>query len=216
MDEKKMISAEQMDEIIEERFPGYGVVDYYGQELIVSRLVPFEVFSGIVRKVIDACFSEGTGEYLPENKEFALRMCVVEMYTNVRMPKDVEKLYGILYGTDLYEKVLGEISGYQYEAMIDAIDAGIEARNNANRRLFEHELQEAMEQFAQIGQSVQELFSSISPESVRKMVDAIGEHGIDEEKLVQAVVAEQNRIRGEGAEAEVIRFPAAESEPNGE
>ena len=200
--EEAMISVEKMDEIIEERFPDFSVVDYYGQELIIRRTVPYEIFSGIVQRAVEACFNSDTGEYLPENRDFAVRLCVIGAYTNVRMPENVEKQYRMLYGTDLYTRVIREIDDDQWDAMIDAISDGISVRNEANRVMFERGMQTVSDQIEQIGQNLQTIFNDVSTEDLRKFVDAIGANGIDEEKLVQAVVAEQNKAR-ENAVAEV-------------
>ena len=200
--EEKMISVEKMDEIIEERFPGFSVVNYYGQELIVKHTVPFDIFSGIVQHVIDACFGGDTGEYIPANLDFAIRLCIMGAYTNVRMPQNIEKQYRMLYGTDLYNAVIREIDDDQWEAMFEAIHDGIDVRNDTNRVMFERGMQAVSDQIGQIGQNLQSLFSGVSSDDLQKLVGAIGENGIDEEKLVQAVVTEQNKAREEIAEAD--------------
>ena len=213
MDDKvKLISIEKMDEAMEERFPTYETVDYYGNNLVIEKLIPFTTFDEIVSRVSDICFNSETGEYLPQNKDFAIRLCVINAYTNVNIPENVEHQYRILYGTDIVDTVLKYINRDQYIAMVDAINETIRARNNANYIAFKHDVQQVVDQVVMLGDRFAEMFGDVTPDDIKGFLDAIGEDGVNEEKIVHAIVAEQNKQRGE-----VIQFPASdEGEPDGE
>lgn len=193
--EDKMISVAKMDEIMDERFPNFVSVDYYGEELRIRRVIEFDTFTEIVQSVVRACFRENDGAYMPENKDYAIRLCVIDAYSNVRLPDNKDKRYKMTYCSDLFDTIVSEISVSQYEAMIDAIEEGIMARNDMNRQLFEHGTQIVTDEIAELGKQLGELFGGVSPEDLQKLVSAVGEGGVDEEKLVQAVVAEQNKLR---------------------
>lgn len=219
MAEKNVISIGKMDEIIKDYFPEYEVVDWRGEELTVRKFLPYSLVVEIVSKVTDACFDE-QGEYHPEVKEFAIRLCYLEAATNVRIPENVEKQYLFLFGSDLWEAVLSGVNLDQYNYVLDAIDEKIEVRNDANRAAFEREVNTVIESLNQIGEQAKTLFENIAPEDLQAMISAIGENGIDEEKLAQAVVRTQNEIREEeaagGETNNVVPFPATDGEQGGE
>ena len=203
------ITFDKISEIKADYFPDESVVDYHGEELIVKRVIPFNLFCLIVRHVTDLCFNPETMEYMPEKLEFAIRLCVADAYTNISFPGDTEEQYGILYGTDLWDVLMDYISTSQYADMCNAIHSAISVRNNANRAMFEREIQMITSQVEQLGQDLAGIFNGVSANDVKNLVSAIGNGGVDEEKIVQAVVAEQNKLRGD-ASGEVIQFPLAD------
>ena len=198
--EMKMISIEKMDEIMNDYFPAAETVDFHGEELTVQKRIPFATVCELVRKVADACFDDN-GEFSPEVRDFALRLCCVEAYTNVRLPEDnVEHQYEIVGRSDLWYVMMREIDQGQMDEINNAIQDRIDARLDANRAAFEHDVNKMLDAVNEIGKQVSDLFNNVSTEDIQKLVAALGEHGVDEEKIVQAVVAEQNKAREAKAE----------------
>jgi len=209
-DEQKMISVSKIDEIMEDRFQNIEIVDYYGEELAIHKVVSFAVFAEIVRRVSDVCFYPDTGEFLPERMEFAIRLCVINAYTNVRLPEDTEHQYSIIYRTDLWDTVSRYISMAQYNAMVNAIQDTVCVKNDANKAEFDRAVNEVLTQISEVGSQLNEIFGSVSSDDIQNLVNAISAGRIDEEKIVKAVVAEQNKLRGDMTGGEVIAFPTAE------
>lgn len=209
--ETKMISIETMDEILSDHFPTAEVTDFYGQEIIVQKRIPFALMSELVQKVADACFSD-EGEYMPEIRDFALRLCCVEAYTNIRLPQEnVEHQYEIVGCAELWRIVANCIDQDQLEQICDAIQDRIQARLDSNRAAFEREINKLTQALDEMGKQVTELFGSVSPEDLQALLSAIGENGVDEEKIVKAVVAEQNKARDN-----VVELPVKEAAEDGE
>lgn len=214
MAENKMISIEKMDEILNDRFPVDMVTDYYGEELVVHRFIPYTAQRELVRTVADACFSD-KGEYMPEVREFAFRICVIEAYTNVRLPENnIEHQYRIIFHSDLWDVIKKIIPISQIDNLKDSIQERIDAKNNANRAMFEREIQSAIDMINSIGEQLSGMFDGISAEDVQSLVRAIGD-GVDETKIVEAVVDRQNQLR-EGQDNNVVQFPVSEEEEDGE
>lgn len=193
--EMKMISIEKMDEIMNDYFPAEETVDFHGEELTVQKRIPFALVCEMVKKVADSCFNED-GEYSPEVRDFAMKLCCVEAFTNVRLPENnVEHQYQIINRTDLWFRMLQVIDPYQMDEINNAIQDRIDARLDANRAAFEHDVNRMLDAVNDVGKQVSDLFNNVSTEDIQKLVAALGEHGVDEEKIVQAVVAEQNKAR---------------------
>lgn len=214
MAEQNMVSIEKLDEIMSDHFPAVEVVEWHGTELEIRKTISAATMYDLVRKVANACFDETTGEYLSEVRDFAERVAIVSAYTNVQLPDDdTEHLYDILYRTDLYDAVWKNICSDQLLAISDAIDQRIETRTEANRAMFEREVQNIIDSVQQLGEQISQLFDGITPEDLKAMISAIGEGGVDEEKIVQAVVAEQNKARGDD---NIVQFPVSEETTDGE
>lgn len=203
MAKEKMISIEKMDEILNDYFPEETTVDFHGEELVIQKMIgPDELFD-LVRQIADGCFLPD-GTYAPEVFDLLLRAGIVTEYSNVRLPQNVDHMNRILYGTDLYDTVVAHISAGQYNAAYDAVWERINARNNMNKALFENEIQRAVSGIQSLGDQMAQLFGEVSADDIKALVGAIGENGIDEEKLVQAVVEKQNALREEKPDLSVI------------
>ncbi len=192
-DKVKMISVGKLDEIMEERFPVSETFDYYGEELIIRKVIPFSVFAEIVQRISDLCFNSETGEYMPESLDFAERLCVTEAYTNVRLPRDMEKQYQILYRTDLWNYIVSIIDSDQYSAMMNAIYERIKIKNDTNRKEFEDMLMKSTSLITDFAKDFTDLVGGINVEDLQNLVKAIGDGGIDEGKLAEAVILAQNK-----------------------
>ena len=203
MAEEKMISIEKMDEIMKDYFPETETVDYHGQELVIRKTIEPEDMFELVRQIADGCFSPD-GTYMPEVFDMLLRAGTIGEYSNVRLPKEVGHMGRILYGSDLYETVWRHISREQHDAVTDAVWERINARNNMNKVLFENEIQRAVDGIQSLGEQLAQLFGEVSADDIKALVGAIGEGGIDEGKLVQAVVEKQNALREEKPDLSVI------------
>lgn len=208
MDEMKRITSQEMKEIMDDRFPIDNVIDYHGLELHVKRVIPVAVMKTIVESVTSSCFNSETGEYMPEFKEFAINLCIVQAFTNIELPEDRDEQYRLLFSTDLMAHIIPAIDSDVLDNMTRAIYERCNVINDANRVAFEHELMTVMQSVTQIADGIDGLFSGLSQSDIQNLVHAIGANGIDEEKLVKAVVSEQNRLRGE-EDGNVTPFPFA-------
>lgn len=204
------IGFEKIEEIMNDYFPVVNYVEWNGTEIEVHSHIPYVLAREIVRKVADACFNDD-GEYAPEVMGLAFRICVVESYTNIAMKEDPEWQNRLMYGTNLWDVVTAAISDDQLGMMEQSINRRIKARLDTNRAEFEHGVNEVINGMQQLSEQFNSMMAGVEPDDLKRMIQAIGENGIDEGKIVQAVVAEQNKARDN-----VVVFPAAEVTADGE
>ena len=190
----KKVAYETIKGIMNERCQQVETLDWYDAEITVQKVIPFQTASGIVRTVADACFHEGTGEYMPEMMNIALRMCVFDAYTDIEIPDDPEEQNLLLFGTGLWDKVTALIDEDQLGTIELAANRRIKARLDTNRAEFEHAVNTVVESMEELGSQMAGLLNDVTPDDIRRMIAAVGENGIDEAKIVQAVVAEQNKV----------------------
>lgn len=193
MAESKVLTADGIMEYITDHHGDLKITETLGEyEFEIAEFVPFEVAKLIVQKVSEACFSSN-GEYQPEMKDFAMRLFTILGYTNVSIPtvdtQDLESLndiYKILYLSDLYEIILGNINWPQFEEITRAIDEKINYLKSANIDGIKKEIDKAMSGISGISDSLEKVFDNISSDDIEKIASAIENNKIDESKLVAA------------------------------
>lgn len=213
MKERNNVPYEPIMEAVKDKYGDSVVVDFLDFEINVRRTISYAEFCGVVNGVVESCFDRDSGVFLPENRAFATMLAVTATYTDLELPADTEEQYKLLYGGNLYETISAYIDDGQYRDLCMAIKAKIEAINNANYVLFKSETERALEAMRKLVGSVEEnfnrMFAGLDDGDIRRMVQAIGENGIDEEKIARAVASEMNARREE--QEKVIPFPAQET-----
>lgn len=90
------------------------------QLITVKERLPLQEYLNIVNHILRDCKSED-GQLAFEIVDFALRLNVIGAYTFIDLPKDINKLYDIIYFTDLYDAIAQEISQIQLNNIIETI-----------------------------------------------------------------------------------------------
>ena len=204
------ISFEKIEEVMNDHFPLTDSIDWHNIEIEFMSCIPFAAASKLIQDVADACFTDD-GDYMPEVMNFALRAGVIGLYTNIELPTDADAMNRLLFGTDLWDRVTLVIDEAQLGMIEQSINRRIKARLDTNKAEFERGVRQVLDGMAQLADQMNGLFDGVSNDDLKNMITAIGENGIDEGKLVQAVVAEQNKTRDN-----VVEFPAAAEEPDEE
>lgn len=162
------------------------VLDWNGSELTVKKVLAIDEMAAFAESSADYCFSGIDGAYSPEFKDFAVRMNTVKFYSNVKIPENVETLYDLLYTTDIVEKIISNVNGDQYSALLSAIDKKIEYMADVRRAEEEKRVNDAIAALGTLIDSVNNLFSGIGREDIEKIVSAVGDSGLNEERLMDA------------------------------
>lgn len=166
------------------------VVDWHGVEVTITRTLSLQSMLEFVTSVADSCFADD-GDYLPEVKEFAICRNVLERYANFRMPQDVSKCYELICGTDAVEVVLNHVNFKQYNTILDAIDEKIQFRLDTMTDKLHAQIDEMMHALGDLQEQTKHVFDDISEEDMQKMVAAIENGGLNEEKIVAAYLGQK-------------------------
>lgn len=105
--------------------PGYVDVEtknWNGISIEVHRTLNFTDAMRFVDMVISLTYDEMTGSYTPELKDLGIRKSVIDLYTNVELPTDIEECHEVLYETNLFELVLSLINSRQLNMIVASID----------------------------------------------------------------------------------------------
>lgn len=188
----KRISVNAMDEILK-RFENTETVQWNGMEVIITRNLSLEDMLAFADSVVKSCFDQTTGAYMPEVKDFVVRINVMERYANFTMPSKAERQYDIVMQSGAYEMILDHINMAQFGELMRAIDAKLQNAADANVQMVFKQFNDVVTAFEGLQEKVGALFSGVDPADIGNLMSAMSEHGIDEEKVVQAYIAEQEK-----------------------
>lgn len=188
-DKVKRISVNAMDDAAKKNYVRVVTKDWNGHELVINRFLSLNDVLKFSKKVLASCFAQDTNEYLPEIRDFAVRSAVVEMYANVRLPDTLEHQYELLYMTDIFDAVYAEIDKRQFNVMLNAINDKIDMIAEANIQMLQAKIDDAAHSVSAIVNQVAALFDGVNDGDIKKFIDAVGEGGIDEEKIVHLLTA---------------------------
>ena len=188
MAKTKKVSIRSIEEAVEDKAQSTIIVDFNGVEITVKRMLSFYDMMRFVRDVVGGCFADDTGRYMPEVFPFMIRLCVLAYYTNVNIPQNVEKQYEFAYATGLYEAVIEHINQTQFNDIANAIYTGINHTANMNISEIHTKFTSIQETLAEFVEQLGGIFSGIDSADIENVLKAVGDHGIDEEKLMRAYI----------------------------
>ena len=185
MSDNKMISIASMDKIVNDVEESV-TINFHGEELVVKKFLPFVDMIKFVNEVVEGCFDDDNGAYLPEAKTFLAQINTVSYYSNVRLPDDPKHKYDILNKTDLVEVIANAVDRTQYQAIIRSIEEKINYRVAMNEQAFNSRMNATITTIEALVDSIKDSFDGVTPDDVRKLISAINNNSIDEGKLVEA------------------------------
>ena len=183
---EKRISINAFEKVMKTDFENIEVFDWHGIEVTVRRTLPFREVLEFVNSVVNSCFTADTGDYVPEARDFAIYSNVLDKYANFTMPKKLGDQYELIYRTDAFEKVREHIDTAQFQSICRSIDEKVRYRVNTNIEAVQKQIDDLSAVCEQIQTRLSETFEGISREEIKTLIGALGEHGLDEKKLVEA------------------------------
>ena len=186
--ETNKISTEALEQVLEATYTPVSTTEWNGLELMVRRTITLAETMEFVKFVTDICFADETNEYIPEVRDYAIKLFILEHYTNLELPKETENKYAIIYQTDIIPTVLNMLDGQQFNDIIRAIDTKLDYMAESNIEAITKHMNEAMALIENFGKQFSELFGGVDQESMTKIVDSLA-NGIDEGKMMDAYLA---------------------------
>lgn len=163
-------------------------IEWGGVNISVKNLLPWSEFKTLISNIVEACFDDESGEYDASMVDPAMRLGVLEMYTNLPMSTDGNENYKIAYCPGLYDKVVHAINEGQYFALHSATADEIKRRVDVNKNMIERKVDEAYTMISAMQEQLKDIFGGIEGGDMAKMLNAIADGRFDEQKLAKAVV----------------------------
>lgn len=182
----KKISVNAFEKAMKETYTPTETFDWNGIEVTVKKNLSLKEMLEFVDSVVKSCFTKDTNAYMPEIKDFATKVCVLEKYANFAMPRNAEAQYTLIYQTDAVERVLSYVNLQQFNEICDAIDKKVENLAQANIEAVNRQMDELYNAFDNLQSQLAGLFEGVNNDDIRAVAGALANGTLDEEKLVKA------------------------------
>lgn len=188
---EKKVSISAVDNIISERFLNVVTEQWYDVEVKMRRSLPFTEVLAFVDDVVQSCFQRN-GAYVPEVLDFAIKSNIISKYTNVSMPDNLEHRYAILYNSDLVDFVCQHINMQQLQEMVNSINRKLAYMCDTNTVSVQNRLNDLISAFETMQEKTEAMFGDVTPDDMTRLVGAIGDGALTEEKIVEAYMKHKN------------------------
>ena len=188
MPEKKVkkISVNAFEEAAGIKYGETAEMKWKGLTIDVRHRLTLREMVWFVDDVVDSCFDDEDGTYYPQYEQFLICKNVVERYTNLTLPQNVEKQYELLVGSNIAAYVIEMVDKLQYDEIIRTIDKKIGHRRQLEAEGAKRRIDDAYRKIVEIAEQLNKMFTDITPEDIAKVVGAVADGKIDEHKIVDA------------------------------
>lgn len=159
-----------------------------GLEIEVKRFLTMEEMFDFTNTVFETCFRQDDSSYRPEVKDFIVRSCILDFYTNVEVPDNLRDRYDMVYRYGVIPEAMKYIDQTQFNAIMAAIDCKIEDKLNTNVERIERDIAEVGRIIDEVKVQFNGIFDGIDNETIRQVAAAIANMNIDPAVLAKSVV----------------------------
>ena len=99
----------------------YKRVNWHNAELYVKPLLTFEEFRNAVCDIVQCC-TDKDGIFIPELFDFSVRVNTLNSFSFIELPKEFDRLYMVVYGSDLYDVVCKSVNRAQLDALYKTVE----------------------------------------------------------------------------------------------
>ena len=187
----KKVSVNAMDAIME-NIENTVSVDWNGTEIVITKTLSLMDMLSFVDGVVKSCFDDANNSYIPEAMDFAIRCNILERYANFSLPKNLEAKYDIVMQSGAVEMVVERINNAQFNQIVRSIESKVKNIADMNIHMLYRQFNEVLNSFNAMQEKLGSLFAGLDPGDINKLVGAISERGMDEEKLVKAYMEQKS------------------------
>lgn len=191
---EKRISVNAFEKQVNASKPENIITFMWGDiEVTVKRRLPLSEYVDFVEGVVKECFTKDDFTYLPEIKNFAINCNVLTKYANFTLPSSIHNQYELIYDSNAVSEVLKYVDGNQFDDIIDAIDAKIDAELRLGASMIQIQTSKLVAAISDLEEKFTEIFSGVDKGEMLKMIDAITDGKFDETRLISAYFDQKKR-----------------------
>lgn len=183
---QKNISINTFDKIMKATYEPTATVSWNDTDIVIKRTLSLQEMMEFVEAVVQLCFENESGKYIPEIRDFAIKLNTLTKYANFTMPRNINHQYQLIYCTDAFEKVLTKVNPQQFNEMCAAIDRRMAHESAANVFDMEKRMDSLVTAFENLEHSMSQVYGNVSGEQMVDLIDAMKNSRLDETKLVNA------------------------------
>lgn len=200
---EKKVSIALFDKIAKANFQNENTIQWYETEVRVKHTLTLAEMLSFVDDVVGSCFHDQMG-YMPEVKDFAIKSNILTRYANFSMPDNLEHRYQMVYGTDAVDAVCSAIDTVQLQEIVNSINSKIRFLCDSKANLIQERINSVLETMEEMRDNTKDIFGGLSQDDLKALMGAITEHGLSEQKIVEAYMEQKRaeRLADEAAAAE--------------
>lgn len=188
----KKISINALEKCIE-RKPEIVNIEWNGLDITIKTRLSFEEMMAFVDGVAESCFAADTKAFIPVAKDFVIGCLVIEMYSNLTLPQNVNKKYEIISGCDVVDVILENVDKAQFDNIVKSINEKIRYLIEENLAQATIKTNDLLYSVSDIESKVGDLVSKITPDDMRTLITSISNGKLDEGKLMEAYLESKNK-----------------------
>lgn len=203
---RKRVSINALEKVMKSTYTPEEVITWHDIEVTITKTLPLKDVIGMVNDVVESCFALEDGDFLPEIRDFAIKSAVLEKYANFTMPSNTSAQYDLVYRTDAFAAVCAHINIEQFNEICLAVDRKLQYKTDSNVEAINRQMQTLFDSFEDIEKNLSSLFEGMNNESMAKLVDAIANGQLDEEKLMKSYFDEKeaHEVKPEQPELKLV------------
>ena len=188
MNKTKKISINEFENAVNEGYEEYITAEWRGLPIVIKQTLSLSEMIAFVDGVASACFGQEDMAYVPAAEDFAIRTAIIELYTNIRLPTNIHKKYDLLYRSDIVDFICNNVNRSQYEAIMRATHTKIDHISDSNVAAANKQFENLFATFENLQTQMEDMLEGVDEEDIKKLVGAIGNGKIDEDKIVKAYI----------------------------
>ena len=160
----------------------YGIehINWNGLEVEINKTLDFKEAMTFVDNIVSLVYDKESISYMPELKDIAIRRSVIDLYTNIELPNDINECHRILYETNLFEFVIGKINGRQFNMLIASANDKLEYITQSNIDAINRKFGELISVFEDIASK----FEGVDTDKMQAALDGLQKLGMDANSVI--------------------------------
>ena len=182
----KKISINALERVMKGNYEPTISIEWCGLEITIKKTLSLTEVIKFVEDVAETCFAEETNDYIPEVRDFAIKSNVLEMYTNLSLPKSNDARYALIYQTDVFDEIIKYINTAQFDEMCDSINEKLKYRSSNLLAKFNEQINDVLGSVEELGNNISNIFEGIDKETIANIAKAIANGNFDEQKFIES------------------------------
>ena len=184
---KGRVTVAEIEKVAKNNYNKEHTIEWNGIEITIKHSLDFYKSLEFVNDIVQNCFNEETGLYMPELADIIARRDIVVMYSNVNLPSGTDRMHEVLFNTDLVDVIAESANSLQIDNLVSSAMQKIEYLKAEHTSLSNKKLEDIMTQFDELYESFSDIINFASEEDVEKMAKFIDENGeINYDELVKS------------------------------
>lgn len=191
------IKADAFKEYMNDHFPAEKIIDVGGVQVAVKTRLTVDKIIDFVNFVTSNCFQGD--EYMPQLKDFLIRIEIIRMYTNIELPENMSDQYEFVYGSDLIGQLVDEvINRNEFNNILQAIDCKIAHIEDVSYQEYKSKIDEIYSSITEITNQVSKMYEEMSTDDLTDMIKVMAgmsDGSVSDEEIARAMLNYKAQIQ---------------------